>query len=333
MAKAVASRKDVAELAGVSETVVSYVINNNRYVKDEKRERVLQAIKELDYRPNRVARALKGKTSKHIMLLIDRIKTEYYGEMISDIEYFSGDLGYLVSVSQIVNSLKYVNNIIDWNVDGVIISSIHFPEKHILKLAEAGIPVVLMKNRDFPAMKGVDFINTGLREGTSKAVNYLYETGCRRIGFVDRLSLNNHFSTMADFRYRGYCEVMAQRRLEPEIITGCSSPAQLQEKLMQVMRSAPLDGIFCRNDGIACAVMNTLLRYRYRIPEDVSIIGMDDTTYAKTAYPTLTTLRQSREEIAKTAIRLIEGAKAGEAPGQEVYFEPQMIIRESVRKT
>ncbi|MDR2888747.1 MAG: LacI family transcriptional regulator [Lachnospiraceae bacterium] len=331
MAKAVASRKDVAQLAGVSETVVSYVINNNRYVKDEKREKVLKAIEELDYRPNRIARALKGKSSKHIILLIDRIKSEYYGELISDIEHFSGDLGYLVSVSLIVNSLNYVNNIIDWNVDGVIISSIHFPEKYIRKLAEAGIPVVLMKNRDFPPMNGVDFINTGLKEGTKKAVDYLYDTGCRRIGYVDRLSQNNHFSTMADFRYRGYYEAVTGRH-EPVIISGCTSPEQLQEQLMQVMRSAPLDGIFCRNDGIACAVMNTLLRYRYRIPEDVSIIGMDDTAYAKTSYPTLTTLRQSREEIAKTAIRLIEGVNAGEAIGQEICFEPRLIIRESVRE-
>ena len=73
------TRKDVAQLAGVSETVVSYVLNNNRYVAQDKRERVLAAVEELNYHPNNIALALKGKGTNHILFICDTISNEYFG--------------------------------------------------------------------------------------------------------------------------------------------------------------------------------------------------------------------------------------------------------------
>ena len=331
MEKERARRKDVAELAGVSETVVSYVINQNRYVKQDKRERVLAAMEQLNYRPNRFARALKGKSNKHIVMLIDRIRTEAFGELISDIERFSGSLGYLVSVSIIANTEEYVNRIIDWQIDGVIISSINFLEKYIQKIADAGIPVVLMENRDYSNVHGVAKINTGLALGTKKSVRYLYESGCRNIIYVDRISSNGHFSDGSDYRYAAYHEEMARLGLKPRVISQCMNLTDLQDKLITQMQLQPFDAVFSRNDEIASIVMNTLIRKGYRIPEDVSIIGLDDTTYSKVSYPTLSTLRLSREEIAKTAIQLIEEHNNDHIRSKGAQFEPELILRESVK--
>ena len=92
------TRADVAELAGVSETIVSYVMNNNRYVAKDKRERVEEAVRLLNYRPNNVARALKGKPSNQILFIADHITNEYFASIVNEMDQYAYDAGYLISL-------------------------------------------------------------------------------------------------------------------------------------------------------------------------------------------------------------------------------------------
>jgi len=147
------TRKDVAQLAGVSETVVSYVINNNRYVDKEKRRRVEEAIRELNYRPNTIARALKGKNTNHIVFIADQIITEHFSLLVSELDKHAYDLGYMVSLCSNRNSQKFINDIISRRYDGIIISSISFPNEYIQQLIDARIPVVLLANRDYSGIQ------------------------------------------------------------------------------------------------------------------------------------------------------------------------------------
>ena len=141
------TRKDVAELAGVSETVVSYVINNNRYVDKEKRRRVEEAVRQLHYRPNTIARALKGKNSNHIVFIADQIITEHFSLLVSELDKRAYDLGYMISLCSNRNTEQFVGEIISRRYDGVIISSISFPLEFIQQFIDASIPVVLLQNR------------------------------------------------------------------------------------------------------------------------------------------------------------------------------------------
>lgn len=328
------TRKDVAKLAGVSETIVSYVINQNRYVKKEKKERVLAAMKELNYKPNRFARALKGKNCKHIVMLIDRIRTEYYGELVSDMERFSSNLGYMLSISVISNSKEYVDRIIAWRVDAVIISSISLSEEYIQRLIDSGILVILMKNREYSNVRGAFTINTGLYQATKYGVHYLYDVGCRKIAYIDRVSKRGHFSDSSDYRYSGYCAAMEELGLGDEkcLVTGCHSASELQQRLLELVKERKIDALYGRNDNVAIIAMNILIRKGYKIPEDISIIGLDDTSYSKYSIPTLSSMRMKREEIAKAAIGMIEDYNKGETIPDEMMFIPELIIRESVRK-
>lgn len=328
------TREDVAKRAGVSVTVVSYVLNNNRYVKQDKRERVLKAVEELGYQANRFARALKGKKNKHIMFLTDRIRTEYYGELISDIEKFSQDLGYLVSISIISNTEEYVNRIISWQVDGIIISSISFKEELIQMLVDARIPVILMKNREYNLVEGAATINTGLYEATKDSIHYLYDTGCRHIAYLDRISIRNNFSDIRDYRLRGYLDAMKEIGLKDEthVITQCRTTEEMRDKIFCLMETVPIDGVFGRNDYVAQVAMQELVRKGYRIPEDISFIGLDNTSYSKISNPTLSSLSMQREKIAQEAIDIIENMNNSEIIPDEKLFIPELIIRESVRK-
>ncbi len=332
MKKSVAMRKDVAKLANVSETIVSYVINENRYVKKEKKERVYAAMEELNYRPNIFARALKGKKPKQILMLSDHIRTEYYGELISAMEKYSADMGYLMSVSIISNTLEYVNRIIELQVEAVIVISIRFSQKYIQKLIDAGIMVVLMKNRRYDNVKGACSINTGLYQATKDGISYLYNAGCNNIAYADRVSDTNSFSDMTDFRYAGYCEMMDELGLEKNkcIITGCTCVEELQEKILANVKQKKIDAIFARNDNVALVAMNALLRHGYAVPGDVSVIGFDDTRGARTSIPTLSSMRMKKDDIAKTAIKMIEDYYNGTSVPDETLFIPELIIRESV---
>lgn len=328
------TREDVAKRAGVSVTIVSYVLNNNRYVNKEKRERVLEAVEELGYQANRFARALKGKKDKHMMFLTDRIRTEYYGELISDIEKLSQDLGYLVSISIISNTEEFVNRIIRWQIDGVIISSINFKEELIQMLVDARIPVILFRNRDYGKVKGAAMINTGLYEGVNNCIKYLYATGCRNIVYVDRISMRNHFSDISDFRLRGYVDAMKEVGLEDNVhvITECRTNEEVSDKLLKLMKTVPIDGIMGRNDYVASVAMNGLIIEGYRVPEDVSVIGLNNTSYSKILIPPLSSLKLKRQEIAQEAINIIENINnKGEIPKEKVFI-PDLIERESTRK-
>ena len=95
------TRADVAKYAGVSETIVSYVLNNNRYVAAEKRERVKRAVAELNYHPNVIARALRKKTSRQILLITDIVIDEFFGEILYQLDKYAYDKGYLVSLCKL----------------------------------------------------------------------------------------------------------------------------------------------------------------------------------------------------------------------------------------
>ena len=138
------TRKDIALEAGVSETIVSYVINNNRYVDKEKRKRVLEAVEKLGYRPNPIARALKGKRMNHILFITDQLISEHFSLLLSELEKNAYDLGYIISLCGNRNTRQFVDDIIGRCYDGVIISSISFPEEYIQQLIDANISVVLI---------------------------------------------------------------------------------------------------------------------------------------------------------------------------------------------
>ena len=110
--KGVPTRKDVADLAGVSETVVSYVINNNRYVAPEKRERVLKAIEELKYRPSSIARAMKGKGVNAILFICDNMTNEHFGKIVDEMDRLAYDRNYLISLIRGKNDERFVNQVL-----------------------------------------------------------------------------------------------------------------------------------------------------------------------------------------------------------------------------
>ena len=329
------TRADVAKLAGVSETIVSYVTNNNRYVAKEKRQRVEEAIRILNYRPNNLARALKGKHSNQIIFIADHITNEYFSSIVSEMDQYAYESGYLISLCANRNSPEFVSQVISRQFDGIIVSSASFPEEYVEQFGQAGIPVVVFRRlRHQRPLERVAYLGTGLYTGAREAVRFLIGKGCQNIIYVDRISARGHASPPDDMRFGGFVDEMEENgfRIGPKsVISGCRNEEELSEEVKRRLRTGSLvDGIFGRNDMIACIAMTAAVQAGLKVPKQVQVIGFDDSSISRLCTPKLSTISMDRKRIAKTAIDMLVQMMEGRQP-DHVDFETTLIQRDSTK--
>ena len=329
------TRKDVAELAGVSETIVSYVLNANRYVAADKKKRVMEAVEKLHYRPNSIARALKGKGNSHILFIADNVANDYFGHLLQELDSVAYDRGYLVSLMSAKNDQDFITRILSRQVDAVIISSASLAENYIQELIDNDLPVVLLMTRDYASVHGrVARIYTGIESGIMVAVRHLYESGCRHLVHVDRVSRHAHFSNRQDLRYRGFCNQMETIGLElseQSFITGCRDHDELAAAVRRRIESGiPVDGFVCRNDALACTVLNTVLSCGKKVSEEISVIGFDNSEISRVIRPALSTVAMDQKAIADTALELIDVMINNHDPSEK-HLITRMILRDTTK--
>ncbi len=327
------TRKDVAERAGVSVTIVSYVLNNNRYVEQSKRERVLAAVKELNYRPNTVARTLKGKKSNHILFIADNISNEHFANIVEEMDKLSYGKGYLISLLADRNEESFVAQVNSRQVDGIVISSTTLDYQYVKQLVDSGVPVVLLMNREYPPFdRTVGRIYTGLAEGVQLCVQLLQKKERKNIIYIDRVSAKGHFSDETDLRYVGFCQQMKACGLPisaEHTLTGFSSEAALTSALQtKLLSGAAIDGIVARNDNLACVAIKAIQNIGLRVPEDISVVGFDNSRLGMYVEPNLTSVALNRKEIARVTIAMLEQMIAGETP-HTAHLQPSLILRGS----
>lgn len=323
------TRYDVAKLAGVSVTIVSYVINKNRYVENTKKQKVLKAIEELNYRPNSIARAMKGKNSDHIAFIVDRISNGNFSEMIDRLDEYAYKQGSLISLFSNRNTDEFIQQIIARRFDGVIISSISFLEERIQQLIDNNIGVVLLKNRNYKNVKGAGIIHTGLDEGASEVVKYLYDRDRRNIIYTDRVSRTNNFSTSDDFRLSGFLSATKKLKMKNNIITGCHSLSEAKEKILDYVKNNKVDAILARNYNMAFIATQAILSIGLKVPKDISIVGFDSLEITQYISPSITTMEVPKDIVANTAIQMLNKIKTTGVVPEPMYLKTVLFERES----
>lgn len=327
------TRRDVAKLAGVSETIVSYVLNNNRAVAQDKRERVLKAVEELNYYPNNIARALKGKRTNHILFICDDISTEYFGKLVEEMDRITYEHGYLISLLHSRNDDSFVSQVCSRGFDGIVISSTSFDEKYVVRLIQSGTPTVLLMNREYDSISdSAAKIYTGIYDGMKKCVRMLYGMGRRHIIYIDRISQHRRFSTISDWRYSGFLTKMQECGLKvtkDNIIVGYETEDQLREALKDKLRAGlEVDGIIGRNDNLAIVAMKAAQECGLRIPEDVAVLGFDNSKLSIYSTPSLSSVELNKPGIARAIVDAFEQMSRGEAP-PVISFKANIVQRES----
>lgn len=344
------SIKDVASEAGVSASTVSYVLNENPNVtiSAETRERVLSAVRDLNYVPNQAARTLgssrvMGMTeSKLIGIVIPQTEPEHYGArlmfsnpfystFLSAIELQVRSAGYHLIVSGTNPGQSYFEIVRSRALDGVIILGM-YPSDDEKEYRSFNVPTVLV---DCYGCDGRFFygVNTDDQKGGYMATRYLLERGHRKIAFVTGQLKENGVNAL---RYQGYCDALDEFgvELDPSRVfagyVGFEYGAEAAREMAENIEN--VTAVFATSDITAIGVMNGFRKHGISIPDDVSLIGFDDIEYANICYPPLTTIRQNIEEKGRRAARMIIDAISDrQLPRVKETIELELVERATVR--
>lgn len=321
-----ATIKDVAKLAGVSITTVSHVINETRYVSDELKGKVFRAMKDLDYRPNTLARGLRSGKTKTIGLIIPDISNPYFAEFSRKIEDRGFEHGYNVilcnSDENPEKEILYIDVLFSKQVDGLIIFSTGNNSFSQLNLIEHDIPIVVTDRE--PRGFNSDVVLIDNFKGGYSATNYLISLGHRRIGCISGPSLIRPSAQ----RVEGYLKALEEVdiQIDENIIRLGDFRVEGGEKEMSFLMdvSDPPTAVFVCNDVMALGAMRAIQRKGKRVPEDVSIVGFDNIPVSRLVYPQLTTISQPIQEMAELAVELlIDKIKLKENQKYEKVLNPQ----------
>lgn len=323
--------KDVAKLAGVSTATVSRVLAGKENINEETRQKVLQAIEQLSYKPNRLARNLRKLESKTIVAVVPDITNMFFFDIIRGIESVAHQNGYHVLLGNTANDINreidYIELIKEKLADGVILLTARIPVQQIVEIVEE-LPVVLaceyIDGADVP-MVTIDNISSA-----RKAVNHLVSLGHRRIGFISgplQVILSRD-------RLKGYHQGLHQHNLPIEeslIQEGdftLESGYRMASRLLALTH--PPTAIFAANDEMAIGAIQAIREKGYRVPDDIAVVGFDDIRLATLFDPPLTTVSQPKLEIgSKAAEVLIRILNNEPLERRQIVLEDHLIIRES----
>jgi DNA-binding LacI/PurR family transcriptional regulator len=333
------TRRDVAEKAGVTPTIVSYVVNDNRYVDKDKRERVKLAMKQLGYRPNSIARALKGKHSHLILFLVDNLLSEHFGQINKQMNAWATEHDYFICLCETQNTDDFVKSITQSYFDGLIIGSSTFRTNYIQDIIDTNIPLVLLEMKAYTELTGTfGLINSGLYQGARDCCKALLDKGRKHLVYVDSFSDTKGKDISTDFRYGGFVdELKAHGKFDDghcRILSGCSCEADLNQEIEKLLDSGfQIDGIFGRTDAVALNAMYRMINLGHRVPEDCSVIGVNNSRLGYYSSPKLTTLNIDRAGIGKSATSILSRMFNGEEISKKalhVSLKTNIITRESL---
>lgn len=325
--------RDVAKYAGVSPSTVSRALSGVAFVEPETKEKVLKAVRELNYKPNLAARSLKRGGSRLIGLILPDIMNPYYLEVVKYIESCAVKAGYSLILCDALGSAEreqeYFKALSFLFVDGIF----YIPSTEDISHAKpyvGAIPMVVV-NRVFDI--DAPCINIDNVDAAYQAVRYLTERGHRKISFY----INEKVSQYNRERFQGAVQALQEAGIsdhERFLVRDVKSEDDAYEKTLELLRRPDRPtAIFLFNDYMASGVYLGITKSGLRVPEDISVVGFDDIPQVKYLNPPLTTLRHSLVDtcdvIFETLMEQIRTQKC--APRSVAYFKGRLIERESVK--
>jgi len=297
-----ATIKDVARVAGITVTTVSRVLNNRGYISDATRKKVYDVMEELNYKPNEIARALFRKKSNILGLIIPNVSHPFFAELTNYIEYYAHKKGYNIllcnSYQDSAKEKDYIEMLRRHQVDGIIMGS------HTLETSEymnTDLPIVAI---DRNISDNIPYITSDNYHGGVLATNLLIDKGCRKLAHISGpLEIN----TPANKRYQAFVDVTNEKNIDNVIIQGKLDTFEGYKKLVyKLFKEHPsTDGVFASSDIIAASIINIADNLGKKITKDLKIVGYDDISIAALIVPSLTTIKQPIDDMAKLAIEVL----------------------------
>lgn len=329
-----ATMKDVARQAGVSTSTVSHVINNNRFVSEQVREKVEQAIRELNYAPSALARSLKIRQTRTIGMLLTASSNPFYAEVVRGVENSCYERGYSLILCNTEGDEERMNRSLETlmqkRVDGLLLmcTETHLPSAEILNRYPS-VPMVMM---DWAPFEGRgDIIQDNALLGGEMATRHLIERGYRRIACI----AGPQDKTPARLRLEGFHKAMAAHGLtvpDGYVVDGDFEFQGGFNAMTQLLALEPVpEAVFTSNDAMAVGVYHALYKAGLQVPQDIAVMGYDNIELARYLTPPLTTVHQPKDELGELAIdTLIHRMGAPDASQQTLVLTPELVERGSV---
>ena len=323
---------DVAKRSGLSVVTVSRVINQAGTVREKNRQKVLQAMKELDYHPNAAARSLaRGKTGI-IGLGITTLNDSFLDAVVKEINDRLAEKGYFLALSISTDVFASFDNSMfqEDRVDGVIMLSPVHEDDYVMELKKKKIPFVMLDNQHIhPSISSVIIDNY---KGGYEATKHLIDLGHTEIahisGLEPYLSSSECVGAVSSVRCR-------RQGLDPSWIEkGDFSITSGYQATSRWIQSGKLpSAVFAADDLTAFGVMDAIENEGYKIPRDISIVGFDDQIFSEEFRPRLTTVRQPADKMGRQGVDILLKWIDGTAKRNiTVQLEPELIIRESTTR-
>ena len=325
---------DVAQRANVSTATVSRVISKPHSVKEETMARVLQAIQELDYQPNILARQLRTLETKTVIVVVPDISNPFFSKVLRGIEHVAILNGYQVLLGDVSKDLEggngYLNILRQKKADGMVFLTASINSKLFEEMAREYPVVLACEYIDGSNIPTVSIDNVS---AARKATEFLIQLGHSRVAFISG-PLN---SVLGKDRLKGYYQAVAKNNLmlDPVLVQegdfSYESGFNAMKKLL-ALNHFPT-GVFAANDEMAFGAINAIKSKQLNVPSDISVIGFDDIKFSEIFEPALTTISQPAFEIGNIAMELLISLMNNQQVSKNQYIlEDQLIVRNSCLK-
>jgi len=329
----VANIFDVAKQAGVSIATVSRVLSRPDAVAANTRRRVLQAVTQLGYTTNAAGKHLRTQRSDKILVTVPDISNPFYSRVLQSIEEAAQREGYSVLLAETHNDAKreerFVVMLRRRDAEGLIVLGHGLPEAALEVSRETSGFAHIVSGCEVSGRDNIPSIHVDNHALARDAIEHLYSLGHRRIGIVTGPGA----SSLSGERLKG---AMARARIQGGerdlvVVAGDFTVESGEKAAAQLLsRADRVTALFCFNDLMAIGAMDVLRRRSIRVPDDMSVVGVDDIAFARYTVPPLTTIAQPVHQIGQETVRVLLGIIGGRgAAPASVVLPHRLIVRES----
>ncbi|OXS74214.1 LacI family DNA-binding transcriptional regulator [Domibacillus enclensis] len=327
--------KDVAHELGLSVSTVSRALNDKPDIKKETREKVLEAMKRLNYSPNANARSLIQKKSNMIGLMLSDITDPFFSEVALGVEDVFSKVGYQIIYGNTFLDLdkekQFLSNLLERKIDGLIMKPGKLDAELMSLVERLEVPVVLLRKLDENEKHlNISTIDVDHYMAAYKAVEYLINIGHQNIGFIGMSKDVNE----EEERLNGFSDCLRDHSLEHSVDNVVISGTGIKHGgtgIQRLMEKKPkITAVFAANDLLAIGALEWLAKNNYRVPEEVSVIGFEDLEISSLHWINLTTVKLPRKKIGtQSAEMLMHMLSSENFEKKEVELDTQLIIRKS----